>query len=230
MWPSEARQVVTIVVAFIAGATLAWIPLSSAPLPFRETSTYPLWVFLIALVCGSCPVVWSHGKRALAQLPARRSPVLEGLGYSTGAITLIVTVSVVPTLFPRHVPGTVLLPHLGARLAAVYLAVALALAPSGIAIYRIGGASLRDDVHAADLVAWRSILQSQLAALGALIALGTLTTATLRNAILTAFTAPLRRLPSRVRTAVWGQSNHRPCLGVCSAVGAAAAAGTGRGR
>src|SRR6266542_3542236 len=44
------------------------------PLPFRGASTYPVWGFLIAIVCGSCPIVWSYGRRALAQLPARRPP------------------------------------------------------------------------------------------------------------------------------------------------------------
>jgi hypothetical protein len=134
---SEARQVVVVVVAFAAGATLAWVPLSSTPLPFRETSRYPMWVFLIALACGACPIVWSHGRRALAQLPARRPPVLEALVYSGCAVALIVAVSVVPTLFPRG-SAVVLLPHIGVRFAVVYLAAALAAAPGGIAIYRVG--------------------------------------------------------------------------------------------
>jgi hypothetical protein len=61
MLSSEARQVVVVVVAFVAGLALTWVPLSSAPLPFTDTPTYPVWGFLIAMVCGSCPIVWSHG-------------------------------------------------------------------------------------------------------------------------------------------------------------------------
>src|SRR5580704_7367778 len=79
MLSSEARQVVMVVVAFAAGAALAWVPVSSTPLPFRATSTYPVWAFLIATLCGSCPLVWSHGRRALAQLPARRPFIQEAL-------------------------------------------------------------------------------------------------------------------------------------------------------
>jgi hypothetical protein len=78
------------------------------------------------------------------------------------------------------------LPYLNQRFTIVYLAVALAVAPSIMAMSRIGGASLRGNGRAADLVAWRTILQSQLAALGAVIALSTLTTAAFRNAILAA--------------------------------------------
>jgi hypothetical protein len=79
------------------------------------------------------------------------------------------------------------LPYLTERFTIVFLAVALAVAPSVMALSRVGGASLRGNWRAADLVAWRAILQSQLAALGALIALSTLTTAAFRNAILAAF-------------------------------------------
>jgi hypothetical protein len=187
MLSSEARQVVVVVVAFAAGAALAWVPLSLAPLPFRETSTYPVWGFLIAIVCGSCPIVWSHGRRALAQLPARRSPMLEALGYGVCAVALIVAYMVLAAVAFSHVRPVEMLPHLSERFAIVYLAVALAVAPGIMVMSRVGGASLRGNGRAADLVAWRAILQSQLAALGALIALSTLTTAAFRNAILAAF-------------------------------------------
>lgn len=56
-----------------------------------------------------------------------------------------------------------------------------------MAMSRVGWASLHGTGRAPDLVAWRAILQSQLAALGALIALSTLTTAAFRTAILAAF-------------------------------------------
>jgi hypothetical protein len=56
-----------------------------------------------------------------------------------------------------------------------------------MAMSRVGGAARHGNVRAADLVAWRAILQSQLAALGAVIALSTLTTAAFRTAILAAY-------------------------------------------
>ena len=86
-----------------------------------------------------------------------------------------------------HVRPVETLPYLPARFAIVFLAVAVAVAPGIMAISRVGGASLRSNGRAADLVAWRAILQSQLAALGALVALSTLTTAAFRNAILAAY-------------------------------------------
>jgi len=69
MLSSEARRIVGVVAAFAAGVTLAWVPLSAQPLPFRETSRYPVWVFLIAVASASCPIVWSQGTSALAGLP-----------------------------------------------------------------------------------------------------------------------------------------------------------------
>jgi lysylphosphatidylglycerol synthetase-like protein (DUF2156 family) len=185
---SEARRVVAVVAAFAAGVILAWVPFSSEPLPFRETSRYPMWVFLIAIACASCPIVWSHGTSALAKLPAHRPPMLEALAYGAWTIALTVGLLVVPAALPSRGSPPVPLPNLGLRLAVVYLAVILAAAPGTIAMYRIWEACQRGDGEVADLVAWRSILQSQLAALGALIALGTLTTAALRNALLAAFT------------------------------------------
>jgi len=187
MLSSEARQVIVITVAFAAGAALVYVPLMSGPLPFRETSTYPVWGFLIATVCGSCPIVWSHGRRALAQLPARRPPVLEALGYCVGAVALIAAYMVVAAVAFSHLRPVGTLPYLPERFAIVFLAVALAVAPGIMALSRVGGASLRSSARPADLVAWRAILQSQLAALGALVALSTLTTAAFRNAILAAY-------------------------------------------
>jgi hypothetical protein len=196
MLSSEARRVVAVVVAFAAGAALAWVPLGSAPLPFRDTPTYPVWVFLIAIVCGSCPPVWSRGRRALAQLPVRRPFILEALGYGLCAVALIVISVVVSAVVFGHVRPVRMLPYLPQRFEIVYLAVALAIAPSVMAMSRVGGASLRGKGRAADLVAWRAILQSQIAALGALIALSTLTTAAFRNAILAAFPGRAHDFPA----------------------------------
>jgi hypothetical protein len=186
MLSSEARQVVVVVVAFAAGAALVWVPLGSGPLSFYNAPTYPVWVFLIAIVCGSCPIVWSHGRRALAQLPARRPPILEALGYGVGALALIAASYVFATVAYSHVRPVETLPRITQRFAIVFLAVAFAVAPSIIAMSRIGAASLRGNGGAADLVAWRATLQSQLAALGAVVALSTLTTAAYHNAIVAA--------------------------------------------
>ncbi len=143
----EARQVVTAVVAFAAGAVLAWVPISSAPLPFRATSTYPVWEFLFATTSlAVASVVYSRGQRPVETLP-----------------------------------------YIQVRFDIVYLAVVLAIAPSIMAMSRVGDATRHGDVRTADLVAWRAILQSQLAALGAVIALSTLTTASFRTAILAAY-------------------------------------------
>jgi hypothetical protein len=187
MLSSEARQVVMVVVAFAAGAALAWVPVSSAPLSFRATSTYPVWAFLIATVCGSCPLVWSHGRRALAQLPARRPFNREALAYGVFAVALIVTSLVVASVVYSRARPVETLPYIQVRLDILYLAVVLAVAPSIIAMFRVGDAARHGNVRAADLVAWRAILQSQLAALGAVIALSTLTTASLRTAVLAAY-------------------------------------------
>lgn len=193
MLSSEARQVVVVVVAFAAGAALVWVRLGSGLLPFRGASWFPVWGFLIATVCGSCPIVWSHGRRALAQVPARRPLVLELLGYGVGAVALIVASMVVGQVALGH--GRPPLPHLLERYAIWFLAVAVAVAPSVLAMFRVGDASLHGNGRAADLVAWRAILQSQLAALGALVALGTLTAAAFRNAILAAFPDRAGALP-----------------------------------
>jgi hypothetical protein len=184
---SEARQVVMVVVAFVAGAALAWVPVSSAPLPFRATSTYPVWAFLIATVCGSCPLVWSHGRRALAQLPARRPFIQEAVAYGVLALALTVTSLVVASVVYGRARPVKTLPYIPVRFVIVYLAVVLAIAPSILAMSRVGDATRHGNVRAADLVAWRAILQSQLAALGAVIALSTLTTASFRTAILAAY-------------------------------------------
>jgi hypothetical protein len=195
MLSSEARQVVVVVVAFAAGAVLAWVPLSSAALPFRATSTYPVWGFLIATVCGSCPLVWSHGRRALARLPARRPFIREALGYGVFAVALIVTsLAVASVAYSRGRPVETL-PYIAARFDIVYLAVVLAVAPGIMAMSRVGDVTRHGNVRAADLVAWRAILQSQLAALGAVIALSTLTTAAFRTAILAAYPRHAQEFP-----------------------------------
>jgi hypothetical protein len=174
MLSSEARRIVAVVAVFAVGVTLAWVPLAAQPLPFRETSAYPVWVFLIAVACASCPIVWSQGTSALAGLPAHCPLIREALAYGVCAAALTVALAVVPTWLPGLKVAGVPLPYFGLRFAVVYLAVALAAAPGTIAMYRIWGAGLRGDGQVADLVAWRAILQSQLNALGALIALGTL--------------------------------------------------------
>jgi hypothetical protein len=184
---SDASLVVVIVVAFAVGAALAWVPLRSAPLPFRATPLYPVWVFLIAAVCGSCPIVWRHGRRALAKLPARRPLIREVIGYGVFAVALIVTTQALALVaFGRGRPVETL-PYMPARFQIVYLAVVVAVAPSIMAASRVGDASRHEKVRAADLIAWRAVLQSQLAALGAVIALSTLTTAAFRTAILAAY-------------------------------------------
>ncbi|HJY59579.1 MAG TPA: hypothetical protein VJ347_05405 [Streptosporangiaceae bacterium] len=102
-------------------------------------------------------------------------------------MALIVTSLVVASVvYSRGRPvGT--LPYLPARFDILFLAVVLAVAPSIMAMSRVGDAARHGDVPAADLVAWRAILQSQLAALGAVIALSTLTTASFRTAVLAAY-------------------------------------------
>jgi hypothetical protein len=187
MRSSEARQVVEVAVAFAAGAALAWVPLRSAPLPFRNTPTYPAWGFLFATVCGACPIVWRRGRRALAQLPAPQSSKKEALGYGVSAAILAAISLVVNAAVYRHARPVVTLPYIPARFDIVFLGVVFAIAPSILAMFRVGSATRHSDVRAADLVAWRAILQSQLAALGAVIALGTLTTAAYRTAGLAAF-------------------------------------------
>jgi hypothetical protein len=187
MLSPEVRQVMAVVVAFVAGGALVWVPFSSAVMPFRNTTTYPVWVFLIATVCGSCPIVWSHGRRALAQVPALRSFTQEVLGYGVIVAALIVTSLAIGALVFGRGHHVETMPHLQARFNIVGLAVALAVAPSAITMSRIGAATRHCKVRAADLVAWLAILQSQLAALGAVIVLSTLTTATFRTAILAAY-------------------------------------------
>jgi len=198
MLSPETRRAVAVVAAFAVGVALAEVPLSSEPLPFRETSRYPVWVFLIAMTCASCPVVWSQGTRALAQLPAHRPPVLDVFAYGVYAIAVFGGLVFAPTWLTPGPPGPpiVLLPYLGVRFAVVGLAALVAAAPGVIAIYRIRGACQRGEGQAVDLVAWRAILQAQLAAIGALIVLGTLATGALRNAILDAFTIPPDDLPA----------------------------------
>jgi hypothetical protein len=195
MLSSEGRRIVVVVVASMAGATLAWVPLSSATLPIRETSSYPTWVVLIAIVCGSCPIVWTHGRRALAQLPARRQPVQEAVGYgASAAAAILVFLALGPAFFRRPPPSA--LPYHEVRFAVIYAAAAVAAAPGCIAMYRVGDACRRTHGRPRDLVAWRAILQSQLAGLGALVVLSTLTTGAFRNATLAVVTARPEDFPA----------------------------------
>lgn len=125
------------------------------------------------------------------QAPARRSPVQEALAYGVCAVALIVALVAVSAAFFGHARPAGL-PYIGVRFAVVYLAAA----PGSIAMYRVGGACLGSDGRAADLVAWRAILQSQLAALGGLVVIGTLTTAAMRNATLAVATARAGDFPA----------------------------------
>jgi len=182
MLSRESRLAVVVIVAAAAGVALAKVPLSSAALPFRQTASYPVWVFLVAVVCGLCPIVWSHGRGALTQLATRRSVMREALWYGACAAAVIVAYEIVVPVFVIHGPSP--LPYIKVRFVAIYVAVALAAAPGVLAMRRIGDISLCGDGQAADLVAWRAILQSQLAGLGTLVVFGTLTTAAFRNATL----------------------------------------------
>ncbi|WP_130332216.1 hypothetical protein [Micromonospora kangleipakensis] len=118
--------------------------------------------------------------------------------YGVFAIAMLGVAVFAPTWLTPSPTGLtgVLLPYLGARFAAVDLAALIAAAPGVIAMYRIRGACQRGEGQAADLVAWRAILQAQLAALGAFIVLGTLATGALRNAILDAYTIRPDDLPA----------------------------------
>jgi hypothetical protein len=184
---SEARQVVVVVAAFVAGGALALMPLTSGPLPFRNSPNYPVWAFLIATVCGACPVVWSRGRRALAVLPIRESPVPQVLGYVICAVAFAAVSLLVNGWVYRNARRVVTLPYISARFNIVLAAAVIAVAPSILAMHRVGRATRGGDVSPSNLVAWRAILQSQLAALGTVIVLSTLTTAAYRTAGLAAF-------------------------------------------
>jgi len=184
---SEVRQVLVVLGAFAAGAALAFVPLSSASLPYQNTGLYFVWGFLIATLCGTCPVVWSHGRQALNRLPKRPRFIQEAVGYGIFAVLLVGISGVVAVVvFGRGRPLATL-PYMGPRFDIVYVAVVVAVAPSILAMFRVAAAIRHDTVRAADLVAWRVLLQSQLAGLGAVVALGTLTTASFRMAILAAY-------------------------------------------
>jgi len=177
-----------VVAAFLAGGILAWVPLTSGPLPFRDTSMYPVWAFLFASICGSCPLVWNHGIRALGELDAHRPVIREVAGY--GALAVLFTgISLVAgaAVYLRGNQPVEILPYLQVRFAIVYLAALVAVSPSMMAMLRIREATRHDKVRAAELVTWRAILQSQLVALGAVIALSTLTTASLGSAVHAAY-------------------------------------------
>lgn len=49
MLSHESRYFVVVAASAVAGAAVAWVPLTSAPLPFRETSSYPIWPFYLPL-------------------------------------------------------------------------------------------------------------------------------------------------------------------------------------
>jgi hypothetical protein len=201
MLSSDTRRTAAVVAAFLAGAALAWAPLTSVHLPFRETSGYPVWVFLIATSCAVCPLVWISGRRALRQVPAISRPRRTALRVGLVAVALALAVSVLTGVVSNRPdldrPATEqLLPYLGWRFRLVYLAAAVAVVPGVVAMYRVGAGCARGEGRLADLVTWRAILRSQLAALGALVALGTLSTGALRNSILTVAPADADRFPA----------------------------------
>ncbi len=113
--------------------------------------------------------------------------MLEAVGYGVCAVALIVAQMVVGAVSFSHLRPVETLPYLTERFVIVFLVVAIAVAPGIMAMSRVGVRACVATGGPAELVAWRAILQSQLAALGAVIALSTLTTAAFRNAILAAF-------------------------------------------
>jgi hypothetical protein len=78
-------------VSTIAGVAVAWIPFTSTPLAFRETSSYPVWIFLEAVIAAACPIVWVNGKKALDGTPPSRPILKETIWYGLSA-TVSITV------------------------------------------------------------------------------------------------------------------------------------------
>jgi hypothetical protein len=194
MLSHESRYFVVVAASAIAGATVAWVPLTSAPLPFRETSSYPIWVLLFAITGAACPIVWTNGRKALSVTPPSGSLVKEIIWYVLFAAIAITVFSVAAIAFFSHASqishvSPIAVPFSKVRFSIIFLANAVAAAPSSITMYRIGAACRNGTGCLKDLITWRTILQSQLTRLSALVILGTLTTAALRKAVLAVSTA-----------------------------------------
>jgi len=189
MLPHESRYFLVVAASAIAGAAVAWVPLTSAPVPFRETSSYPIWVILFAITGAACPIVWINGRKALDATPPSRSVVKEIIWYALFAAIAIAIFTVAAVAFFSHAApishvSPIALPFSKVRFSIIFLANAVAAAPSSIAMYRIGAACRNGTGCLKDLITWRTILQSQLTRLSALVIIGTLTTAALRKAVL----------------------------------------------
>ncbi len=198
---SAAPLVVAVVAAFAAGAVLAWLPLTSVQLPFRHTPSFPIWVLIEASLCGLCPLVWSRGAAVLAKFPAAGQGIAsrQWAVYAICALALIGALTLGEAQFRGVATLAILpspLPYSRVRFGLIYAAAALAAGPSIVGMHRVGDASLRDDAAAADLAAWRDILQSQLLGLAAVVVLGTLAVASFRNAILAIPASPPGAFPA----------------------------------
>jgi hypothetical protein len=201
MLSRESRYFVVVAASAIAGAAVAWVPLTSAPLPFRDTSSYPIWVLLFAITGAACPIVWISGRKALSVTPPSGSLVKEITWYALFAAIAITIFSVAAMAFFSHAApishvSPIALPLSKVRFSIIFLANAVAAAPSSITMYRIGAACRHGTGCLKDLIKWRTILQSQLTRLSALVILGTLTTAAFRNASLAVSTARPSNFPA----------------------------------
>jgi hypothetical protein len=176
MLSHDSRHFIVVAASVIAGVAVAWVPLTAAPLAFRETSSYPVWVFLEAIIAAACPIVWINGRKALSRTPQSRSALKEVIWYSICAIVSIAAFLGLSVAFFRHA-SPVSLPYSKERFGIIYLASAFAAAPSVIAMYRIGIACQNGAGSLQDVIIWRTILQSQLTRLSTLVVLATLTTA-----------------------------------------------------
>jgi hypothetical protein len=183
VWP-RLSPVVTTVAAFCLGFFVAWLPLADRTVPIRETARYPVWVFLVALNFGLCPTIWRHGRKVLTKLGLPGHVHREVLGYAVGALAATAVLMAAGLLLASDRATREPLPYMAFRIGILYAVIAVAIAPAVIAIVRVGRRAGEDAVDPPDLVRWQGHLRAVLASLGGLVALGTVTTAALRNAIL----------------------------------------------
>src|SRR5262249_17387683 len=90
--------------------------------------------------------------RKLTVPPDDRPFTQEVLGYGVFAAALIVISEAVESLAFGHVRHVETLPYLPVRFGIVFLAVVFAIAPSIMAMFRVGAATRQDKVPAAKLV------------------------------------------------------------------------------
>jgi hypothetical protein len=188
MLSRDSRYFIVVAASVIVGVTIAWVPLTSAPLAFRETSIYPVWVFLEAIIAAACPIVWISGKKALDRTPQSRPLLKEVIWYGICAVVSITFFLAAAVAFFRHA-SPVSLPYSKVRFGIIYLASSISAAPACIAMYRVGVACQNGAGSLQDITIWRTILQSQLTRLGTLVVLATLTTGAFRKAVLAVNTA-----------------------------------------